>query len=73
MERFPQLLIASLEDMIARLEYLRSLGLTEAQLGQVQYCLLCSYAFESNIQMCTPSKRYNLHSPSNQERIIEGP
>ena len=47
MERFPQLLGSlALENMKAKVEFLlNEVGVSEAMLGKVRYCLLCSYAF----------------------------
>ena len=46
-ERFPQLLGSlALENMKAKVEFLlNEVGVSEAKLGQVRYCLLLSYAF----------------------------
>ena len=46
MERFPQLLGLSVENMKEHVEFLlNEVGVSEAKLGLVRYCLLLSYAF----------------------------
>ena len=45
-ERFPQVLGLALENMEEHVEFLlNEVGVSEAKLGQVRYCLLFSYTF----------------------------
>ena len=51
MERFPQVLGCSIENMKEHVAFLlNEVGVSEAKLGQVRYCLLFLYAFSEILQ-----------------------
>jgi len=46
-EKFPSLLSLTVENMEEHREFLVTrVGVKKTKLGKVQYCLLCSYAFD---------------------------
>ena len=51
-EKFPSVLGLALENMKAKVEFLlNEVGVSEAKLGKVRYCLLFAYIYVANTSM----------------------
>ena len=65
MVKFPKVLSYTVENMKEHVEFLLDkVGISEAKLGQVRYCLLCSYAF------CEHFNASSVHRGVNKRRFI---